>query len=187
MPADTRDRLITATRELLWQRGYSATSPKDIQALGQVGQGSMYHHFDGKEALGAAALQASAHDVLTAAEDQFGGEGSALERIAAYLRRQRPVLRGCPIGSMTDDEAVMASPILSAPVRETLGGLRDGVHALLLQAQAGGELGAFDASRVAATIVATVQGGYVLAQAAGDERPFSDAVEGALQLLEATR
>lgn len=181
----TRDRLVDATRELLWQRGYSATSPKDVQALSGVGQGSMYHHFDGKEALGVAALEVSAAEVLAAAEAEFGAGGSAVDRIAAYLRRERPVLRGCPIGGMTDDLAVMQSSALSAPVRDTLGQLRERVRELLVDAQANGELQPLDPDRVSATIIATVQGGYVLAQAAGDPQPFTDAVEGAIDLLRA--
>ena len=181
----TRERLVDATRELLWQRGYSATSPKDVQALSGVGQGSMYHHFDGKEALGLAALEVSAAAVLTAAESEFSTEGSALYRIAAYLRRERPVLRGCPIGGMTDDLAVMQSAVLSVPVRDTLGHLRERVRDLIIEGQANGELQRVDPDRVSATVIATVQGGYVLAQAAGDAQPFTDAVEGAIDLLRA--
>lgn len=181
----TRDRLVDATRELLWQQGYSATSPKDIQVLGGVGQGSMYHHFDGKEALGLAALEASAAEVLANAEAEFSASGSALDRIAAYLRRERPVLRGCPVGGMTDDRAVMQSPVLRAPVRDTLAQLRERVRDLVFEGLASGELRALDADRVSATIIATVQGGYVLAQAAGDPQPFTDAVEGAIDLLRA--
>ncbi len=181
----TRDRLIDATRQLLWQQGYSATSPKDIQALGGVGQGSMYHHFDSKEALGLAALEVSAAEVLTNADLQFHADGSALDRIAAYLRRERPVLRGCPVGGMTDDVAVMQSSVLSAPVRDTLAQLRERVRELIVEGQASGELQGLDPDRISATVIATVQGGYVLAQAAGDPQPFTDAIEGAIDLLQA--
>ena len=57
---DARTRLIESTQELLWERGYTGTSPKAIQALAGVGQGSMYHHFEGKADLARAAIRATA-------------------------------------------------------------------------------------------------------------------------------
>ncbi|GHG09444.1 hypothetical protein GCM10018791_23330 [Streptomyces zaomyceticus] len=44
----TSERLIEATREPLWERGYVGTSPKAVQRAACAGQGSMYHHFAGK-------------------------------------------------------------------------------------------------------------------------------------------
>ena len=44
---NTRERLVDATQELLWEQGYAATSPKDILHRAGAGQGSMYHHFAG--------------------------------------------------------------------------------------------------------------------------------------------
>jgi TetR/AcrR family transcriptional repressor of nem operon len=37
-----------STRELRWERGYAATSPRAILDRAGAGQGSMYHHFAGK-------------------------------------------------------------------------------------------------------------------------------------------
>lgn len=45
---DTAGKLIEATQELLWERGYVGTSPRAIQQRAGAGQGSMYHHFGGK-------------------------------------------------------------------------------------------------------------------------------------------
>ena len=86
---DARDRLIEAAQELLWERGYTAMSPKDIQALAQAGQGSMYHHFKGKQDLAALALQRSAEQMRRDAQELLNGEGTALARLEAYLRSQR--------------------------------------------------------------------------------------------------
>ena len=46
---NARERLVDATQELLWEQGYAATSPKDILHRAGAGQGSMYHHFAGKQ------------------------------------------------------------------------------------------------------------------------------------------
>ncbi len=90
----TRDRLVESTQELLWELGYVGTSPKAIQHRAEAGQGSMYHHFAGKPDLARAAITRSAQELRAAAEVQLSGPGTAVERLAAYLSRERDVLRG---------------------------------------------------------------------------------------------
>ncbi|GAA1252607.1 TetR/AcrR family transcriptional regulator [Kitasatospora nipponensis] len=187
MSTSTQDRLIESTRELLWERGYVGTSPKAIQQHAGAGQGSMYHHFSGKPDLALAAISRTAEETRAKAEAQFSGPGTPIERIAGYLRRERDVLRGCPVGRLTQDPDVMADPQLRRPVEETFGWLRSRLAELL--AEDGGVRGgagggaAVDPATTAATIVAVLQGGYVLARAAGDTAPFDQAVEGLLALL----
>lgn len=116
----TPDRLIESTRELLWERGYVGTSPKAILEHAGAGQGSMYHHFRGKPDLALAAIRRTAEEMRAGAEAVLGSPGSPYERIEAYLRRERDVLRGCPVGRLTMDPDVVASDELRAPVDETL-------------------------------------------------------------------
>lgn len=65
----TQERLIEATRELLWERGYVGTSPKAIQQHAGAGQGSMYHHFTGKPDLALAAIRRTAEELWAGAEE----------------------------------------------------------------------------------------------------------------------
>lgn len=182
----TRDQLVDSARELLWERGYVGTSPKAIQQRAGAGQGSMYHHFAGKKELALAAVRRSAEELLAAADAQLSTPGTAVERITAYLRREREVLRGCPIGRLTQDPDVVADPDLRAPVDETLTRLRARLAGVLDEGRAAGELpAALDTAALAATIVAVLQGGYVLARAADRAEPFDQAVSGVLALLAA--
>jgi TetR/AcrR family transcriptional regulator, transcriptional repressor for nem operon len=180
----TSERLIETTRELLWERGYVGTSPKAIQQRAGVGQGSMYHHFEGKAALASAAIERTAGELTGSAESFLAGPGTAVQRVAAYLRRERDVLKGCPIGRLTQDPEIMADPALSRPVRETLAWLRERLAEVLAEGVRRGELArGLHVSATAATIVATLQGGYVLARAAQSTEPFDEAVSGVLALL----
>lgn len=180
----TQDRLIESTQALLWERGYVGTSPKAIQQRSGVGQGSMYHHFDGKSGLAAAALRRSAEQLRGMAEADLAAPGTAYDRIAAYLRRDREVLRGCRIGRMAQDPDVVADPQLRAPVEETFDWLRGRIAELVAEGQTDGEFAAdLDPADTAAAVVAVVQGGYVLARAADSAAPFEQAVRGALGLL----
>ncbi|ONH22398.1 TetR/AcrR family transcriptional regulator [Pseudofrankia asymbiotica] len=183
---DTPDRLIESTRELLWERGYVGMSPKAIQQRAGAGQGSMYHHFSGKPDLAFAAITRTATELRAAAEAQLSGPGTATERIATYLRRERDVLRGCPIGRLTQDPDVMADPALRRPVEETFAWLQDQLKGVLAEGRRRGELdAALDPASTASTIVAVLQGGYVLARAANSTAPFTQVVDGVLGLLAA--
>ncbi|MFF4183273.1 TetR/AcrR family transcriptional regulator [Streptomyces sp. NPDC001691] len=180
----TPERLIEATRELLWERGYVGTSPKAIQQQAGAGQGSMYHHFAGKPDLALAAIRRTAEELRAASAAAFGGDGTAYERISAYLLRERDVLRGCPVGRLTMDPEIIASAELRAPVDETLDWLRARLAEIVQEGLDRGEFAArLVPDDVAATVVSTVQGGYVLARASGSADGFDAAVRGLLSLL----
>ena len=180
----TSERLIESTRDLLWERGYVGTSPKAILERAGAGQGSMYHHFKGKPDLALAAIQRTAEQLRAAAERSLEGPGTPYERIEAYLRREREVLRGCPVGRLTMDPDVIASDELRAPVAETLAAIRERIAGIVEEGKRQGQFAPeLDAERTAATILATVQGGYVLARAAGSPAAFDAAVDGLLTLL----
>jgi AcrR family transcriptional regulator len=182
------ERLIESTRELLWERGYTGTSPREIQRRAGAGQGSMYHHFTGKSDLALAAVNRTAEELRAKAEALFTAPGTAVERITAYLRRERDVLKGCPIGRLTQDPEVMADRNLRAPVEQTLSWLRDRLAEVLAEGRDRGELAPdLDLRATAATVVAVLQGGYVLARAADSTAPFDDAITGVLSLLAARR
>jgi TetR/AcrR family transcriptional regulator, transcriptional repressor for nem operon len=188
LPVDTAERLIESTRELLWERGYVGTSPKVILARAGVGQGSMYHHFRGKADLALAAIDRTAQEQRAKADEQFAVPGTAVERITTYLRRERDVLKGCPVGRLTQDPDVMADPNLRRPVDETFAWLRERIAGVISEGQAAGELDAtLDPAETASTIVAVLQGGYVLARAADDTAQFDRAVAGVLALLDRAR
>lgn len=180
----SKERLIESTRALLWERGYVATSPKDIQRLAEAGQGSMYHHFSGKQELARTAIDRTAERMRASVDAELSGPGTALERISAYLHREREVLRGCPIGRLTQDPDVMAEPALREPVEETFAWLRARLAEIVAEGCDEGVLDpAIDPAATAASLVAVLQGGYVLARAAQRIEPFDQAIDGILALL----
>ncbi|MGW2692938.1 TetR/AcrR family transcriptional regulator [Streptomyces sp. NPDC001296] len=180
----TQERLIESTRELLWDRGYVGTSPKAILERSGAGQGSMYHHFKGKPDLALAAIRRTAEEMRATAQAVLCGPGTPYERIEAYVRRERDVLRGCPVGRLTMDPDVIASDALRAPVDETIDWLREQLAQVVEEGKEQGQFArSLDAEEIAATVLASVQGGYVLARASGSPAAFDTAVRGLLSLL----
>ncbi len=183
----TPERLIESTRELLWERGYVGTSPKAILERAGAGQGSMYHHFKGKPDLALAAIRRTAEELRATAGGVLDGPGTPYDRIKAYLTRERDVLRGCPVGRLTMDPDVVASDDLRAPVDETIDWLREQLAEIVEEGKEQGQFArSLDAEEIAATILATVQGGYVLARASGSPAAFDTGVRGLLSLLRPT-
>ncbi|MBB4688069.1 TetR/AcrR family transcriptional regulator [Amycolatopsis jiangsuensis] len=184
----TRDDLVEATRELLWERGYGATSPRAILDVAGAGQGSMYHHFRGKEALAQEAIERNAEEMREQITTDLASGSSAVEHLRAYLVRQREVLKGCQFGRLAQDADVVGSPALRGAVEEMFGWIRAQLAAVIAAGVESGEFRAgLDAAKTAATVAATLQGAYVLARSAQDVAVFDDAVEGVLALLTAAR
>lgn len=180
----SREKLTDAMADLLWERGYAATSPRDVLAMAGVGQGSMYHYFSGKHELAVEALKTVRARVI-ASDYLLAGEGSPLERMLTFLARPREGTRGCRIGRMTQDPQVVADDELSAIVAESFQMMTERWSQVIQQAIDAGELPASTRARdLACTLVAVIQGGYVLARAEGSQEPMDAAIRGAIALLE---
>ncbi|MBR8654851.1 TetR/AcrR family transcriptional regulator [Achromobacter sp. Marseille-Q0513] len=178
------DKLIETTQALLWERGYVGTSPRAIQDRAGVGQGSMYHHFRSKAALAQAAEERSAAELIEEVRQLLDGPGDPLDRLLAYLRLERDVLKGCRIGRLAADPDVVADSSLRKPLEDTFAWITERLATLLREAQLGGRLPAgYDPQSLAATVLAVRQGGYVLARAADSTAPYEQAVEGLAALL----
>ncbi len=168
--ATTRDRIVTATTELFRRRGLNGTSVKQITEAADVTVGSLYHFFpDGKEQLAAEVLAVSgeayrelfeviadaAADPVAAVLDFFDGAAAVLE--------ETDFIDPCPIGTVarevasTDDtlrlvsDRVFSSWISAASTRFRASGMADS-----------------DADELAWCLVATIEGGFVLARSARD-------------------
>lgn len=169
----------------MWERGYADTSPSEVRRRSGVGQGSMYHHFPSKRDLALAALERNVADLLPAASE-LDGPGDPMDRIEAYLMRPRDALKGCKVGRMTQDPQVREDPVLLAPVARAFAQVHASWVTVLREAVAAGELrDDLDPVRLAHTLMAVLQGGYVLAIAQQDRGPFDDARAGVLALLRA--
>ena len=182
----SRERLVQAMSDLLWERGYAATTPREVRDRAQVGQGSMYYHFPTKRDLGLAAITQNAAAVERSSTDDLNGSDSALDRVRAHLLRPREALKGCKIGRLTQDPVVAGDPELLEPVGKAFAEIHEDLRRTLQEAIDAGTLpDGLDADQTAYLCSATIQGGYVLSIAAQDRTPMDQACAGLLTLLDA--
>lgn len=183
---DSRSRLLRAAEELLWERGVSGTTPRAVWERSATGQGSYYHHFPTKTALVHATLDQVVTRSLEQAAADLQASGSLLRAVQHYLLRPREAVRGCKIGRHASDHTVMTTPELTAVVQRYFVEL----HALVLHAVQEARdheaiaLGDLDPADLADLVVATVQGGYVMARATGDQTHMDRAVRALARLLD---
>ncbi|MBF6352193.1 TetR/AcrR family transcriptional regulator [Nocardia flavorosea] len=122
----TRERLVTATIELLRTRGYSGTSVKQISAAANAPMGSLYHHFPGgKPELAAAALRDAGvayGQLIPLLLDPYADLREALPAAfttAAEQIEQTGWINMCPVGTVAG-EIADAEPELRAVAAEII-------------------------------------------------------------------
>jgi AcrR family transcriptional regulator len=187
--AKTRERIVTAAADLMYVRGVGATTLDDVVAASGVSKSQLYHHFAGKDALVRAVIDHMGERVLER-------ERNALSHVStmAGLRRWRDALvqnnalrhgaYGCALGSFAsevadhDDLARRALLALFTEWQGLLGGV-------LQRLQVNGVLPP-DApiDQLATGLMGALQGGYMLAQTAGDATPMATSIDMALTHIE---
>jgi TetR/AcrR family transcriptional regulator, transcriptional repressor for nem operon len=173
-PGATREKLLTAAFEEIYHRGFQSASLDTILAAAGVTKGALYHHFPDKAALGYAVVDEVVTGFLLQRwagllERLEGDPVTALRRVlevrAAGLT-PREVEFGCPLNNLAQE----MSP-LDEPFRRRMAAAFDtwtGAFAAALErGQADGTVRRdIDARKVAAFVVAAIEGSFGLAKTA---------------------
>jgi TetR/AcrR family transcriptional repressor of nem operon len=180
-----REDIVEAAQALLWEQGFEAMSPKKVMRLSGAGQGSLYHHFEGKEDLAAVALEKVAADMRTYMATVFDPEKDPMDRLYDYLLGPRDELMGCRLGRLSNEKTIIESKLCSF-LADYFDWLDSRIIGTLNDAKAAGDLPAhLEAQQIAKCLQATIQGGFVLARGSGNPDFMVQAQEGAWAMLEA--
>jgi TetR/AcrR family transcriptional repressor of nem operon len=179
-----RAQIVDAAATLMYRNGVSTTSLDDVLAAAGCGKGQMYHYFDGKADLVAAVIERQLELVLAAQQpeldhtDSWGGIDAWVARLLrAQSRRGGPF--GCPLGTIAaelkNDETFR--PSLDEAFGRWEAPLARGLKAMKDR----GELvSTAKPARLAAMVIAALQGGMLLARVRGDVTVLRDALDGAV-------
>lgn len=132
----SREKLVAAACELFAERGFTATSPTMVLDRSGVGHGSLYHYFDGKEALALAAIEQMRGDTMAElgleTNEDRGGELDAADNeltdVDAAFDHYFTQTEGRALLHLLTDPGVSESDALSRQVRAWCDELRSAIH-----------------------------------------------------------
>jgi TetR/AcrR family transcriptional repressor of lmrAB and yxaGH operons len=171
---DTRQRMLDTAADLFQTQGYHATGLTQLTTAGGAPKGSLYFHFPGgKEQLAAEAVQLSSERtgalleaILQDAPDAATAIDRAVDALASFLTAS-DFQRGCPLATVALDAAAASEPIRAA--------CADGYsswHRIFDRYLAGQGLSAERADELATIVLATIEGGLLLARTRRDVAPL---------------
>jgi TetR/AcrR family transcriptional repressor of nem operon len=171
-----RDRILHAAERTILARGYPGTTVDEICDAADVSKGSFYHHFDSKEALGLAVLEAYyGRGIARLMQGPFMAETDPVRRCLGLLDHAESIgeevwADGCILGTYAVDLAE-TSPRIHRAVSKRLTGLVDALTPLFRDALAeapGRGRKAIRPQELAEQFLAAVEGSIVLSKAHGD-------------------
>jgi TetR/AcrR family transcriptional repressor of nem operon len=179
--ASTRERILRAAFQLFHEQGYHATGVATILREAGVNPGSMYFAFPGKETLLEHVLEYALTLLGPAVMEPVEAVTSdPIERVFALMTQYRAGMvisgcrMGCPIGNLAlevADNHAAARDLIDRNFAAWAARVSGWLDA------AGDRLPpALDRARLARFVLTVMEGGLMLARAAGNLAPFDEAV-----------
>jgi TetR/AcrR family transcriptional regulator, transcriptional repressor for nem operon len=183
----TRQRIVAAAAQVMFDRSVAETTIEDVRAAAGVSSSQVYHYFKDKKALVQAVIEYHDQTIVGGQEPMLVTLDSldALRAWRDFLVEHQEKLGcrgGCPIGSLgselaeTDNQARIR---VAASFSRWEGAIRSGLRGM----QARGELGSADPDELALATLAALQGGLLLTQMQRSTKPLATALDAMLTLI----
>jgi TetR/AcrR family transcriptional regulator, transcriptional repressor for nem operon len=173
-PDVTREKLLTAAFDEIYQRGFQAASLDAIIAKAGVTKGALYHHFRDKASLGYTVVDEVVNRSLLERwlgllEKQTGDPLTALQRVLrqrASDATAEEIELGCPLNNLAQEMSPLDDRFRRR-VNATFDTWRKGFAQALERGQAEGSVRRdVDAKKVASFVVAAIEGTLGVAKSA---------------------
>jgi AcrR family transcriptional regulator len=186
---ETRDRIVAAAAQLMFENGVADTTLEDIRAAAGVSGSQVYHYFEDKQALVRAVIDYQADAVIDAQGDHLD-HLDTMDGLRAWRdfvvehQRRLGCVGGCPVGSLaaevaeTDAFARLAAARGLARWEARIG---DGLRAMHAR---GGLPASANPEDLALATMAALQGGLLLTQLQRATRPLEVALDAMLDRIE---
>jgi len=132
----TRSEILQAAFEVVWEKGFNATSIKDVLDRTQLTKGALYYHFKNKQELGLLLIEEvlgryireTWEEKLSVAEDPIDGLLTIL-KCKAEEGTEKVMECGCPLNNLTQELSGQ-----DESYRKALKGVYDHWHACIRSA-----------------------------------------------------
>ncbi len=184
----TRARVVAEATALINRRGFANTSVSDLIEATGVKKGNLYFHFSSKEELGLELIRQARNEYFRYLEESSSGD-RASEKISAILdavykiHRKRGFVGGCIFGNMALEMADVNGEFAKL-VRGIFDEWVRTLAKLIARAQEEGDIRAdLDPAAAARLVVATLEGGIMMARLSKSGTDMLDCVKTVKALL----
>jgi TetR/AcrR family transcriptional regulator, transcriptional repressor for nem operon len=191
-PEGTRERLVEAAFREVHRTGFQSASIDAILAATKVTKGALYHHFDGKEALGHAVVE---EKIAKLTQERWLlpmlSEGQPVDILIGIVRRlpARPqdVRAGCPLLLLSQEMSPLDEQFRKRLERIFLE-WQEGIAALLRKGKAEGTVRRdVNPPEAASFLVASIEGYSTLAKITQDAEVWKAGIRNVVVWLKSLR
>ena len=182
--ARTRTRIVEEAAALIHERGVAGTTLEDVKLAAEVSGSQMYHYFPDKNELLQAVIDYQADTIVNMHRQALGSANGveAWRNMVITAARQTQAKGGCPLGSLGGQLAESdpeARALIATGFEQWAAALSEGLRSLHAEGKLPSDI---DPDDLATTLLATLEGGTLLAQVQRSTRPFETAVDTLLAL-----
>ncbi|MFI5782500.1 TetR/AcrR family transcriptional regulator [Nocardia sp. NPDC051570] len=184
----TRERIVTAAAQLMFERGVAGTSTPDVRDAAAVSSSQIYHYFADKSALTRAVIEFQAARILDGQQALLGRLDS-MRALRAWRDAVVSIVRdldcrgGCPLGSLTN-ELADSDPLARAALADSFTrwttAIEDGLRAMVDRGVLRDDT---DPHHLALATVAALQGGLILTRAHRDTEALEAGLDAMLERI----
>jgi AcrR family transcriptional regulator len=178
----TRARIVEEAAALIHERGVAGTSLEDVKAAAEVSGSQMYHYFPDKNDLVQAVIDYQADAIVNRNRQALGSGFEAWRKMVISAAKRTKAKGGCQLGSLVGQLAESdpeARALIAAGFDQWAAAIGDGLRSFDVDGKLPSDI---DPDDLATTLLATLQGGLLLAQVHGSSRPVETAVNTLLAL-----
>jgi TetR/AcrR family transcriptional regulator, transcriptional repressor for nem operon len=181
----TRARIVEAAAALIHERGVAGATLEDVRAAAGVSGSQMTHYFADKNDLVQAVIDYQADTIVNRQRDALSSANGveAWRNMVITAAKRTKAKGGCQLGSLVGQLAESdpeARALLAAGFDQWAAAIADGLRSLHADGTLPSEI---DPDDLAITLLATLQGGLLLAQVQQSPRPIETAVNTLLALI----
>ena len=182
--ARTRARIVQEAAALIHERGVAGTTLEDVKVAAEVSGSQMYHYFPDKNELVQAVIDYQADSIVSRNRHALEGANGveAWRNMVITAAKRTKAIGGCQLGSLGGQLAESdpeARALIAAGFDQWAAAIGDALRSLYDDGKIPTDI---DPDDLATTVLATLQGGLLLAQVHRSTRPFETAVNTLLAL-----
>ncbi|MCW2494884.1 TetR/AcrR family transcriptional regulator [Jatrophihabitans sp.] len=183
--ARTRARIVEEAASLIHERGVAGTTLEDVKVAAEVSGSQLYHYFPDKDDLVQAVIDYHADGIVSRNREALDGANGVEDwrKMVITAAKRTEAKGGCQLGSLVGQLAESdpaARALIAAGFGKWAAAISDGVSSSRAEGKLSSDI---DADDLATTLLATLQGGLLLAQVQRDSRPFETALNTLLALI----